>query len=66
MLDLQQRGPGFDETITSLANEKKRERRTETERYLHEIFLIDGHKGFINNVEIIFIEKTDQSDPIRG
>ena len=65
MWDLQQRRPGFDETITSFANEKKRGEDC-IERYLHEIFLTDGHKGFINNVEIIFIEKTDQSDSIRG
>ena len=32
------------------------------QKYLHEHFSSEGHNGFIYDVEIIFIDKTDQSD----
>ena len=35
------------------------------QKYLHEQFLHEGHSGLINDVEIIFINKTDSSDPTR-
>ena len=35
------------------------------QKYLHEQFLNEGHSGLINDVEIIFINKTDSSDPTR-
>ena len=35
------------------------------QRYLHEHFLSKGDNGLINDVEIMFIDKTDPSDPIR-
>ena len=35
------------------------------QKYLHEHFLREGHNGFINDVEIIFIDKTDPSDSAR-
>ena len=33
--------------------------------YVHENLLREGHNGLINDVEIIFIDKTDPSDPAR-
>ena len=51
--------------ITSLANEKLREREDCMQRYLHEYFFSEVHNGFIHGVEIIFIDKTDPSDPTR-
>ena len=35
------------------------------QRCLHEHFLSQSHNGLINNVESIFIDKTDPSDPTR-
>ena len=35
------------------------------QRYLHEHFLTENHNGLINDVESIFIDKTDPSDPTR-
>ena len=35
------------------------------QRYLHEHFLSESHNGLINDVESIFIDKTDPSDPTR-
>ena len=35
------------------------------QRYLHEHFLSENHNGLINDVESIFIDKTDPSDPTR-
>ena len=35
------------------------------QKYLHEYFLSEGHNSFINDAEIIFIDKTDSSDPTR-
>ena len=35
------------------------------QRYLHEHFLSEGHNGLINDVESIFIDKSDPSDPTR-
>ena len=53
-------------------NYKSCQRRAEREReedciqrYLHEHFLSKGHNGLINDIEIIFIDKTDPSDPAR-
>ena len=33
------------------------------QRYIHEHFLSEEHNGLINDVEIIFIDKTDPLDP---
>ena len=35
------------------------------QRYLHEHFLSESDNGVINDVEIMFIDKTDPSEPIR-
>ena len=35
------------------------------QRYLHEHVLSDSHNGLINDVEIVFIDKTEPSDPTR-
>ena len=35
------------------------------QRYLHEHFLSKGCDGLINDVEIIFIDKTNTSDPTK-
>ena len=35
------------------------------QRYLREHFLSEGHNGLINDVEIIFIDKTGPSDSTR-
>ena len=35
------------------------------QRYLHEHLLSEGHNGFINEVKIISVDKTDPSDPSR-
>ena len=35
------------------------------QRYLHEYFLSESQNGLINDVEIVFIDKTDPSDPGR-
>lgn len=32
-------------------------------QYLYETFLREGHKGLIDDVETVFIDKTDPSDP---
>ena len=64
--DLQRRGLGLDRMITSLAKEKLREGRTCMQKYLHKYFLREGHNGLINEVDIVFVDKTDPSDPTRG
>ena len=33
--------------------------------YVHENLLREGHNGLINDAEVIFIDKTDPSDPAR-
>ena len=35
------------------------------QRYLHVHFLNEGHNCLINDVEIIFIDKTDSLDPTK-
>ena len=35
------------------------------QKYLHDHFLSEDHDGLLNNVYIIFIDKTDPSDPER-
>ena len=35
------------------------------QRYLHVHFLNEGHNCLINDVEIIFIDKTDPLDPTK-
>ena len=35
------------------------------QKYFHDHFLSKGHNGMINDVEIVFIDKTDPSDPTR-
>ena len=32
------------------------------QKYFHDHFLIEGHSGLINDVEIAFIDQTDPSD----
>ena len=45
---------------------KKAERREDCmEKYLKENLLGDSHNGLINDVEIVFIDKTDPSDPMK-
>ena len=34
-------------------------------KYFHGHFLSEGHNGLINDVDIVFIDKTDPSDPNR-
>ena len=35
------------------------------QRYLYEHFNLPGHTGFLNNVSVTFIDKTDPKDPIK-
>ena len=35
------------------------------QKYLHEPFLREGHSDLINDIEIVFIDKTHSSDPTR-
>ena len=35
------------------------------QKYFQDHFLSEGHSGMINDVEIVFIDKTDPSDPTR-
>ena len=35
------------------------------QKYFHDHFLSEGHNGLIDDVEIVFIDKTDPSDPTR-
>ena len=35
------------------------------QKYLHKHFLREGHNGLINDVKIVYVDKTDPSDPIR-
>lgn len=35
------------------------------QKYLHEHFLSEGHKGLLNDVEIAFADKMEPSDSIR-
>ena len=62
---LQRRGTGFHGIITSLAKEKLKNGEGCIQRCLHEHLLSEGHNGFINEVKIISIDKTDPSDPSR-
>ena len=36
------------------------------QKYLHDLFLSEDDDGLLNNVYIIFIDKTDPSDPERS
>ena len=68
MWDISWRRSGFDGIIT--LHRKYLHRKTERggdfmQRYLLEHFLREGHKGLINDVEVIIINKTDPSDPTR-
>ena len=66
MWDQPQRGLRSDGIITSLANGKQRERGEDCmQKYFHDHFLSEDHNGLINDVEIVFINKTDPSDPTR-
>ena len=66
MWDQTKRGLGFDGIITSLAKGKQREREEDCmQKYSHDHFSSEGHNGLINDVEIVFIDKTDPSDPTR-
>ena len=38
---------------------------TPIQNYFHQHFLSDGHNGSMNGWEIIFIDRTDSSDPTR-
>ena len=61
---VQRRGPGLKGIITSLAKEKLREEYVQN--YLREhFFLSEGHNGLINDVEIVFVDKTYKLDPTR-
>ena len=64
MWDKPQRGLGFDGIITSLANGKQRGEDC-MQNYFHDHFSSAYHNGSINDVEFIFIDKTDPSDPTR-
>ena len=35
------------------------------QKYFYDHFLSESHNGLINDVEIVFIDKTDPSDPTR-
>ena len=65
MQDLQRTGSGFDGIITSLANEKLREVSTACKGIFMSTFLSEGYNGLIDDIEIIFIDKTDPSEPTR-
>ena len=54
MCSLQQRASGFNVTITSLAREKLRGKYC-MQKSPHELFLIEGGKGLINEVEFFFL-----------
>ena len=48
------------------SSQRKAERGEDSiQRYLHENFLSEGYNSLINDIEIIFIDKTDPSDPTR-
>ena len=64
MWDQPQRGLGSDRIITNLANGKQRGEDC-MQKYFHGHFLCEGHSGLINDVEIVFIDKTDPSDHTR-
>ena len=47
-------------------NQRKAKRCEEhTQKYFHEHFLSYENNGLINDIEIIFIDKTDPSNPTR-
>ena len=47
-------------------NQHKAKRgKDHNQKYFHEHFLSHDHNGLINDIEIIFIDKTDPSDPTR-
>ena len=50
-----QKGLDFDRTTIPTINIKL--------SYFHEHFVSHDHNGLINDIEIIFIDKTDSSDP---
>ena len=54
MCSLQQRDSGFNVIITSLAREKLRGKYC-MQKSPHELFLIVGCKGLINEVEFFFV-----------
>ena len=35
------------------------------QKYFYDHFLREGHKGLINDIAIVFIDKTDSSNPTR-
>ena len=46
--------------------QRKAERREDhIQQYLHDYFLSKDHDGFLNNVEITLIDRTDPLDPER-
>ena len=55
--DQQQRGLGSDGIITSLVKGKLREGWIVCK--MHDHFLSEGHNGLVNDVKIVFIDKTD-------
>ena len=63
MWDLQRRGSSLNEIIASLAKEKPREDCRK--KYLHKDFSSEAHNGFKNDVEIVFIDKTDPMNRTR-
>ena len=51
-------------------NCKSRQRKAQRgedcmQKCFHDYFLSDSHNGLINDVEIVFVDKTDSSDPTR-
>ena len=54
MWDQIQKGLGSDGTITSLAKGKQRKGS-----------IVWGHSGLINDVETVFVDKTDPAEPAR-
>ena len=64
MWDQTQKELGSDGTITSLAKGKHRVKDC-IQKYSYDHFLSEGHSGLIKDVEIVFVDKTDPSEPTR-
>ena len=61
--DQPQRDIGSDGIITSLVKGKLREGWIVCK--MHDHFLSESHNGLVNDVKIVFIDKTDSSDLTR-
>ena len=62
---LQQKSSGFDGITKSLVKKNVERGEDCMQKFLYEHFLNEGLNSFINDVEIVFIDKTDPSDPTR-